>query len=138
MCGFLVGLKQRGLHGVEFVVTDDHEGLRRAIAQLLPEAAWQRCYVHFLRNSLDHLPRKGDDDCLTELRWLYDRWNLDEAHQDLSRWLDKWQECLKPPPQSLTDLRDEGILRSDAPDGPGICDMGDAGEEGMTTFQEET
>ena len=89
---FLVGLKQRGLHGVEFVVTDDHEGLRRAIAQLLPKAAWQRCYVHFLRNSLDHLPRKGDDDCLTELRWLYDRWNLDEAHQDLSRWLDKWQE----------------------------------------------
>jgi len=89
---FLLGLKQRGLHGVEFVVSDDHEGLRRAIAQLLPEAAWQRCYVHFLRNALDYLPRKADDDCLTELRWLYDRRNLDEAHQDLSRWLDKWQD----------------------------------------------
>jgi transposase-like protein len=30
---------------------------------MLPEAVWQRCYVHFLRNALDYLPRK-DDDCL--------------------------------------------------------------------------
>jgi putative transposase len=34
----------------------------------LLEAAWQRCYVHFLRNALDHLPRRGNDDCLQELR----------------------------------------------------------------------
>ena len=51
---FLQGLKQRGLAGVEFVVSDDHEGLKRAIREMLPEAAWQRCYVHFLRNALDH------------------------------------------------------------------------------------
>ena len=88
---FLLGLKGRGLSGVEFVVTDDHAGLRRAIQELLPEAAWQRCYVHFLRNALDYLPRKADDDCLTELRWLYDRKSLEEAHQDLSAWLKKWQ-----------------------------------------------
>jgi len=88
---FLVGLKQRGLHGVEFVVSDNHEGLKNAVARLLPEAAWQRCYVHFLRNALDYLPRKADDDCLTELRWLYDRRNLQEALADLQRWLEKWQ-----------------------------------------------
>lgn len=88
---FLEGLRQRGLHGVEFVVSDDHAGLRRAIQELLPEAAWQRCYVHFLRNALDYLPRKADDDCLTELRWLYDRQNLQEARRDLVAWLQKWQ-----------------------------------------------
>lgn len=88
---FLLGLKGRGLSGVEFVVTDDHAGLRRAIQELLPEAAWQRCYVRFLRNALDYLPRKADDDCLTELRWLYDRKSLEEAHRDLAAWLKKWQ-----------------------------------------------
>jgi len=88
---FLLGLKGRGLSGVEFVVTDDHAGLRRAIQELLPEAAWQRRSVHFLRNALDYLPRKADDDCLTELRWLYDRKSLEEAHQDLAAWLKKWQ-----------------------------------------------
>jgi putative transposase len=86
----LLGLRQRGLRGVEFVVSDDHAGLRRAIAEVLTEATWQRCYVHFLRNALDYLPRKGDDDCLMELRWLYDRRDLEEARRDLAAWLAKW------------------------------------------------
>ena len=86
----LLRLRQRGLQGVEFVVSDDHAGLRAAIAEVLSEAVWQRCYVHFLRNALDYLPRKGDDDCLTELRWLYDRRDLEEARRDLALWLGKW------------------------------------------------
>jgi transposase-like protein len=88
---FLLGLRTRGLTGVELVVTDDHAGLRAAIAEVLPEAAWQRCYVHFLRNCLDHLPRKGDDDCLRELRWIYERRNLGEARNDLAVWITKWE-----------------------------------------------
>jgi len=87
---FLEGLKQRGLKGVELVVSDDHAGLRKAIAEVLAEAAWQRCYVHFLRNALDYLPRKADDDCLMELRWIYDRHDVAEARRDLARWLEKW------------------------------------------------
>ena len=88
---FLLGLRERGLDGVEFVVSDDHAGLRAAIREVLPGAAWQRCYVHFLRNALDHMPRKRDDDCLQELRWFYDRREIAETRQDLARWLDKWQ-----------------------------------------------
>ena len=88
---FLLGLRERGLHGVEFVVADDHAGLRSAIREVLTGAAYQRCYAHFLRNALDHLPRKADDDCLQELRWLYDRRNLAEARADLAQWLGKWQ-----------------------------------------------
>lgn len=87
---FLEGLRQRGLRGVEFVVSDDHAGLKKAIAEMLAEASWQRCYVHFLRNALDYLPRKADDDCLMELRWLYDRHDGEEARRDLVRWLEKW------------------------------------------------
>src|SRR5918995_187838 len=88
---FLLGLRERGLSGVEFVVSDDHAGLRQSIVEVLPEAAWQRCYVHFLRNALDYVPRKVDDDCRRELRWLYDRRDLGEARRDLATWLAKWQ-----------------------------------------------
>ena len=88
---FLLGLKQRGLRGVVCVISDDHAGLRKAIPEALPEASWQRCYVHFLRNALDHLPRKKDDDCLTELRWIYERRNVEEARRDLAAWLTKWE-----------------------------------------------
>jgi transposase-like protein len=87
---FCVGLKERGLNGVQVVISDDHPGLRKAVAEVFTEAAWQRCYVHFLRNALDHLPKKGDNDCLTELRRIYDRRNLEEARQDLAAWLKKW------------------------------------------------
>lgn len=83
----LAGLRQRSLHGVEFVVSDDHAGLRRAIQVALPEAVWQRCCVHFLRNALDYLPRKADDDCLQELRWIYDHRDAQKAPQDLAAWL---------------------------------------------------
>lgn len=88
---FLAKLRDRGLHGVEFVVSDDHAGLKAAIREIVPEAAWQRCYVHFLRNALDYVPRKVDDDCLRELRWLYDRRDIAEARTDLAAWLGKWQ-----------------------------------------------
>jgi len=87
---FLVELKQRGLQGVEFVVSDNHPGLRKAIREVLSEAVWQRCYVHFLRNALDYLPRKADDECMTELRWIYDRRTIEEARADLAAWLKKW------------------------------------------------
>jgi putative transposase len=89
--GLLMGLRERGLRGVQLAISDDHAGLKRAIREVLPEAAWQRCYVHFLRNALDYLPRKADDDCLMELRWLYDRRNVEEARRDLATWLKKWE-----------------------------------------------
>jgi transposase-like protein len=88
---FLLGLRERGLSGVELVVADDHAGLRAAVREVLSEAAYQRCYVHFLRNALDHLPRKADDDCLQELRWLYDRRSVEEARRDLAAWIAKWE-----------------------------------------------
>lgn len=87
---FLLGLKSRGLHGVYLAVTDDHAGLKKAIAEVLPAALWQRCYVHFLRNALDYLPRTADRTVLQELRWLYDRHDVNEARHDLSKWLERW------------------------------------------------
>ena len=88
---FLLRLEERGLFGVEFVVSDDHPGLKAAIREVLPQALWQRCYVHFLRNALDHMPRKHTDDCLQELRWIYDRRDLSEVRRDIAQWLSKWQ-----------------------------------------------
>jgi putative transposase len=64
--------------------------LRKAIGEVLPQALWQRCCVRLLRNALDYLPHKADDDCLKELRWIYDRRTGEEARQDLTAWLMKW------------------------------------------------
>jgi putative transposase len=45
-------LKSRGLKGVELVVSDDHGGLKAAIARHFQGAAYQRCQVHYARNLL--------------------------------------------------------------------------------------
>jgi putative transposase len=49
---FLRSLRERGLHGVQLVISDAHSGLKKAIAKVLSGAAWQRCRVHFMRNAL--------------------------------------------------------------------------------------
>uniref|UniRef100_UPI003D7CC5B9 IS256 family transposase n=1 Tax=Kineococcus sp. SYSU DK007 TaxID=3383128 RepID=UPI003D7CC5B9 len=49
---FLNGLRDRGLHGVQLVISDQHRGLMSAIEQTMAGASWQRCRVHFMRNVL--------------------------------------------------------------------------------------
>jgi len=56
---FLRSLVQRGLQGVQLVISDAHEGLKAAIAKVVTGATWQRCRVHFMRNLLAHVPQ-GD------------------------------------------------------------------------------
>jgi putative transposase len=50
---FLRGLVERGLTGVQLVISDAHAGLKKAIGQVLG-CPWQRCTVHFLREALGH------------------------------------------------------------------------------------
>lgn len=44
----------------------------------------QRCYAPFLRNALNYVPRKVDNDCLVELRWMYDRRDFAEVRRNLA------------------------------------------------------
>jgi hypothetical protein len=54
---FCRSLARRGLSGVQLVISDAHEGLRSALAQVFTGATWQRCKVHFLRNVASAVPK---------------------------------------------------------------------------------
>ena len=56
--GFLGQLKQRGLAGVELIVSDACLGLVESAAEHFPEARWQRCVVHWYRNVFSQVPRE--------------------------------------------------------------------------------
>jgi putative transposase len=56
---FLESLVARGLRGVEFIVSDDHAGLRAARRAVLGGATWQRCQFHLAQNAIHHAPRTG-------------------------------------------------------------------------------
>jgi len=67
----LRGLTDRGLHGVRLVVSDDHEGIKAAVAGELPGAQWQRCTVHFQRNVLAHVPASSMSEVAEDLSAIF-------------------------------------------------------------------
>ena len=54
---FLQSLQARGLCGVEFIVSDDHAGLRAARTAVFPSVPWQRCQFHLQQNAQAYVPR---------------------------------------------------------------------------------
>ena len=53
---FLESLQARGMRGVEYVISDDHAGLRAARRAVLGGANWQRRQFHLARNAIHHAP----------------------------------------------------------------------------------
>jgi len=54
--GFLKHLEERGLRGVQLIISDACMGLSESAAEYFPDAAWQRCIVHWYRNIFSHVP----------------------------------------------------------------------------------
>ena len=77
---FLRSLVRRGLAGVQLVVSDAHEGLKQAIAQVLG-APWQRCTVHFLRDALGHCPKDLQQLVGAAIRPIFRAGNLEDARR---------------------------------------------------------
>jgi putative transposase len=70
---FLRGLVARGLSGVQLVTSDCHQGLRDAIASVLPGAAWQRCRTHCHRNLLTRVPKSAQPWVSTLVRTIFEQ-----------------------------------------------------------------
>jgi putative transposase len=68
---FLRDLVARGLAGVELVCSDAHQGLRQAIAAVLPGACWQRCRTHFMRTLLCRVPKSAQGLVATLVRTIF-------------------------------------------------------------------
>ena len=82
---FLRRLVRRGLKDVRLVVSDAHEGLKRAIAEVLQAAAWQRCRVHFMRNLLSTVPKGAQDAVAAVVRTVFAQQTHAEALEQLHR-----------------------------------------------------
>ena len=84
-------LKRRGLSGVELVVSDEHEGLKAAIARHFQGAAHQRCQVHYRRNLLGMVAAKGRKDLAEDLRGVFAAPNREMALGLASELADRWR-----------------------------------------------
>jgi putative transposase len=78
---FLRYLKGRGLKGVRLVISDKCLGLVEALGEFYPEAAWQRCVVHFYRNAFTVVPRGRAKEVAAMLKAIHAQEDRDAALQ---------------------------------------------------------
>lgn len=88
---FLESLKKRGLSNVNVIISDAHTAIRKSIAKVYPECAWQRCQVHLTRNILDVSPQKYKDGIGRELNEMFHATTADEARKIKDRIVNDYQ-----------------------------------------------
>lgn len=66
-----VELKRRGLTGMQVFTSDGHEGIQAALRRHFPDAGWQRCRVHFMRNALAKVASKERGEAARDLKSIF-------------------------------------------------------------------
>jgi transposase-like protein len=105
---FLRGLVERGLSGVQLVVSDAHAGLKKAIAQVLG-CPWQRCSVHFLREALGHVRKDQQGMVAALLRPIFSAEHGTQARELVGGALERLRKPL-PKVSALLEEAEEELL----------------------------
>lgn len=84
-------LTERGLRGVALVTSDDHRGLRAAIARHFQGASWQRCQVHLARNLLGSVPQRQRRALADDLRGIFAASTHEQAVVSAHAVADRWR-----------------------------------------------
>ena len=90
---FLESLISRGMRGVQFVVSDDHAGLRAARKAVLTGATWQRCQFHLAQNAIHHAPSLAIRKRIgAELRQIWNASDPNLATESLRRLVESYRD----------------------------------------------
>lgn len=91
---FLMGLKDRGLHGIELFISDAHEGLKAARKAVFPAVPWQRCQFHVQQNAQKYVPRQSmKREVAQAIRSVFNALNKEEAERQLDRLIKTYQDA---------------------------------------------
>jgi len=97
-------LRQRGMRGVQWVVSDGHEGIQKATSTQWPEATWQRCWTHFMRNALANGNHHHKDALAKELKAARKFEDIKLCLAEAERIAERWE---KQYPRLATQIRDQ-------------------------------
>ena len=113
---FLAGLQARGLHGVRLLTSDDHAGLRAALAAHFVGVPWQRCQFHLAKNLLDHLPPNvSQEEASSDLRTVFNAPNRAESERLLGLTVEKYSGASRKLAEWLEKNVPEGLTVFDFP-----------------------
>jgi transposase-like protein len=103
---FLHSLVERGLSGVQLVVSDAHAGLKKAIGRVLG-CPWQRCSVHFLREALGHARREQQPMLAALIRPIFAADDGEQAKARVTVALERLREPLPKIHELLQEAEDD-------------------------------
>lgn len=83
-------LKDRGLSGVDVVVSDCHRGLLKAASKNFQGSTWQRCQVHFSRNILGHAPKYLQQQMASDLQSIFRSPDKETARRRLEETMERY------------------------------------------------
>jgi transposase-like protein len=107
---FLKSLLDRGLHGVRFIVSDAHDGLKAALRALFNGVLWQRCQFHLQRNSQAYVPTKAMASQVTQdIRDIFNAPNGELAHIRLKYYVEKYAETAPELAEWMEENLPEGL-----------------------------
>jgi len=90
---FLASLQDRGLHGVRYLVSDDHAGLGAARQARFPGVPWQRCQFHLMQNAMHYVPKVSmRSEVARDLRGVLDAGDRTEAQRQLGLVIHKYAD----------------------------------------------
>ena len=89
---FFGWLKDRGLRGVDLVVSDDHKGLVKALRRNFQGSSWQRCQTHFIRNILSASHKGLQGELKTRIQAILHAPDMGTARMLLMRVLEEYEE----------------------------------------------
>jgi putative transposase len=112
---FLRSLRERGLGGVQLVISDSHRGLTGAIATVLQGAAWQRCRVHFMRNALAKVSKGHAEMVAATIRTIFAQPTGDEARRHVEVVADMLAKQFPAVAQLLLDAKEDLTAFADFP-----------------------
>lgn len=105
--GFFKELKSRGLQSPKLVVSDAHAGLKKAIEREFIGTSWQRCTVHFKRNIINKLPKKGMKQIIADMRRIYHAISCEEARAFKDEFVLRYQD--NPKLEKAIELLEDGF-----------------------------
>ena len=107
---FLTSLLERGLHGVRFLVSDDHAGLKKARVATLPSVPWQRCQFHLQQNAQSYVPKVAmRKEVAQTLRDVFNAPDRVEADRMLGLLVKRYQESAPALAQWAEENIPEGL-----------------------------
>lgn len=85
-------LKNRGVKDILIICADGLSGIKEAIAAAFPDAEYQRCIVHQVRNTLRYVADKHKKDFSTDLKSIYQAPSEEIGYDNMVKTTEKWRE----------------------------------------------